>query len=1424
MRNKVLVLFLACTLLFSGILLAEGYTPAFDLKWSKAAADVTWMGASTERGIAYYDGKVYVASRGDGSYIRILDAFDGSMIDSIDASTLAGGALAFSGISVSDDGKIFTANLTTDASTSPFKVYMWDNDTDDTPETIVDWTGPAGVRMVDNLSVAGSVDSGTAVIYAATGTDPNMYRWTMESDGLGGFAFKTMPDTFALPDWNTTWGTPSFIAPTGPGSDAGFFAGGRSANYARSYTAANTTTGYFSYPPTSSNSVGISSINYQAYDGQEYLFSYRATDRICYVNAITAAGTSKWSNRTGTILASSEVMGTTTENTSGDVAVANNGDGSFTVFVLATNNGIYAYELWVAQPPNLFITELADPNNESYARFVEIYNNGDADVDLSTGWELLRWTNDNTYPQSPVALTGTITAGECYVVCADQTTFTSTYGFAADQEIGTEGPADSNGDDQIALLSPSGFIVDLFGVPGEDGSGTAHEFEDGRAVRKATVTTATDIWDADEWNIDNDSGGGNGPQDAPADFDPGVWPTIIPLDIVSAYSISLTEIMVKYTLDVTSVDVADYSFLGSNVTLVSAAIDTVDPTAVILTADADIIGDTVLDTLIDAANADSSIFYVGGTPISLVNECNPEGTIENGYTASFRGIISADDEFNNIWIHDAEGPYSAVMLFDYDLGDQVDVGDMVILTAERTEYYGLTELENPNLLVIESTGNTPYGPTEIAGSVIDTATVSDTITAEQWESQLVKIIDAEVISYSSGDYEYTCTDDGGATFFRVGDNVNYRLSDVTMEVGKLYDIIGVVDYAYGEYRINPRGSDDIIMANQPPNPFMILSPADSAEFTSLDDPGIEKIEMDGDSVKALFVNWTDADDPNGDTLTYSMMFIGDGPEDTLATIDTFMYIPLDEEKPYEMNGIYTYYFTATDPMGEMAMSDTHTITFDFPAPPMIEDAQIVMVDGTPTYYVEFDLPLDTAEVSNFMVIDTDAGTETAPTALEMVAANAVLLTVNLVEDHNTNLATSGLMAEGATIVVPDTSYGNRVLIPFSDAHPEDAALMIEGFETSVGDFSINTAASSGIDGSTTTFTSSDEEAFESSKSGKLIIKDDATTDGGWFARINYKYNGSYNSYTVKPNSVLIFLVKGTNSNVDLALNLRDGSGYERQLWQSVTLTGDDWQVVSFDLANDPVEAWVGGDGAINSETVNIAGLHFQNSVDEDVTLYIDGFTERQRLSPVDITLNVMMHEWLRQGKFNLATDFIDVSGSFNGWPGSPSDDLLSDYDGDTTYSVTVPLMPYSTQYFKFRIGGTWNDDLAEFPYGGPARELVVPAEAAEFTYWYNDDTLVVATDGIPTEFALHQNYPNPFNPTTTINFDLPEIADVKLVIYDITGRKIRTLVNNSSVAAGYKKIVWNGRDDFGNGVSTGMYIYRLQAGDYVDVKKMTFLK
>ena len=93
----------------------------------------------------------------------------------------------------------------------------------------------------------------------------------------------------------------------------------------------------------------------------------------------------------------------------------------------------------------------------------------------------------------------------------------------------------------------------------------------------------------------------------------------------------------------------------------------------------------------------------------------------------------------------------------------------------------------------------------------------------------------------------------------------------------------------------------------------------------------------------------------------------------------------------------------------------------------------------------------------------------------------------------------------------------------------------------------------------------------------------------------------------------------------------------------------------------------------------------------------------------------------------------------------------------------------------------------------------------------------------PKVFTLHQNYPNPFNPTTQIKYDLPSDSYVSISIYDVMGRRIKSL-SNANQTAGYHSLQWDATNDIGEGVSAGMYIYTIQAGGYRATKKMVLLK
>ena len=94
---------------------------------------------------------------------------------------------------------------------------------------------------------------------------------------------------------------------------------------------------------------------------------------------------------------------------------------------------------------------------------------------------------------------------------------------------------------------------------------------------------------------------------------------------------------------------------------------------------------------------------------------------------------------------------------------------------------------------------------------------------------------------------------------------------------------------------------------------------------------------------------------------------------------------------------------------------------------------------------------------------------------------------------------------------------------------------------------------------------------------------------------------------------------------------------------------------------------------------------------------------------------------------------------------------------------------------------------------------------------------------IPATFNLSQNYPNPFNPSTTISYSVPQNVRVKIIIYDMLGREVKTLVN-AEQSAGVHQAVWNGDNNYGSKVASGTYIYRAVMGDNVSVKKMLLLK
>ena len=158
---------------------------------------------------------------------------------------------------------------------------------------------------------------------------------------------------------------------------------------------------------------------------------------------------------------------------------------------------------------------------------------------------------------------------------------------------------------------------------------------------------------------------------------------------------------------------------------------------------------------------------------------------------------------------------------------------------------------------------------------------------------------------------------------------------------------------------------------------------------------------------------------------------------------------------------------------------------------------------------------------------------------------------------------------------------------------------------------------------------------------------------------------------------------------------------------------------------------------------------------------------------------------------------------------------LEDWQDTSLYVVSEPLEGTSITLIL--------EDNSQYYWG------VIARDSDGFIVGSNDNTpntLVVGVLSIdeglvPDVFALHQNYPNPFNPTTQIRYDLPEDQFVSITIYDVMGRKIRSLMNTNQTA-GYHTIRWDARNDMGEGISAGMYIYTIQAGEFRATKRWCY--
>ena len=675
---------------------------------------------------------------------------------------------------------------------------------------------------------------------------------------------------------------------------------------------------------------------------------------------------------------------------------------------------------------DVFITELADPNNAAGARFVELYNNGASAVDLNTGWQLQRATNANTYWQTAKDLTGTISAGGFYIVCANQTTFTSTYGFAADQDLGTGGPADSNGDDQIRLLSTGSVVEDMFGVLGEDGSGTNHEFENGRAERKATVTTGNTTYTFSEWNIWNDTGSAgttNLPQNAPDDFDPGSWigtgggnnfPVVTdittdPLNPVSTDAVDVSADITDSDGTITSAKLmwgTDGSTFPNTISMsTSRAIYTT-----VSTIPAQTQGTTVyykIEAVDDEPDTTTTGAYSYQIPYEILIydiQGQTSASPYDGDEVITNGVVTAIYD-NSYVIQDSASAWNGIWVNNEGAPAELAIGDDVNIRGDVTEYNYWSDENNTfieNAVVnINSSGNSLPGPI-----VISTANVP----TEAYEGVFIKVENALCTNTNLGYGAWEVDDGSGAA--RV-DDLAYAF---TPTLGTPYNVTGPIGYSHGDFNIEPRDSIDV------------------AELGDTNPPEISDIVAPNNStVLVTFSEYVDKT-TSENTANYSIV-------SRLVTVDNAVRNDPDSTKVTltvsgMAEGDYTLTVINVEDLHGNAMT-SESMNFSYTAPPETGDVVINEI-GEPyempnTYYDSYIELYNNTEndidISNWIIHSIQAkgkatSSFTFPEGTVIQADSFIIAT----RDRDYFLADYGTYVDNSIVPIASATTGNGVYI------------------------------------------------------------------------------------------------------------------------------------------------------------------------------------------------------------------------------------------------------------------------------------------------------------------------------------------------------------------------------------------------------------
>ena len=806
------------------------------------------------------------------------------------------------------------------------------------------------------------------------------------------------------------------------------------------------------------------------------------------------------------------------------------------------------------------------------------------------------------------------------------------------------------------------------------------------------------------------------------------------------------------------------------------------------------------------------------------------------------GIFSGSYYF----VQDAEGPWNGIKVYDADRAEALE-GNWVTITGTVDEYYNETEIVAVTSFVVDNTGVPLFEATPVT-----TGEAAD----EQYEGCLIALANATVTNADLGYGE--CEVDDGSGSFRIDDQAEYLYTPVADDVFE--SIRGICVYTYNNYKLWPRLANDLPTLNG----YTRIQAVQQVRETDLE-ARVDSSYVEGDTltVEGIVVA------PSGlfyagTGITVYMQDMNGGP---YSGIMSYGPAPTDIEQLYVGDRVRVkaiveeYWWNQPGEWDFVSMTELRNV----------EAFQLVAEDQTTPEPMD----ITTGEIDSTNGADVLAEKyEGALVRVQNVTIDSTNQFGNWRIDDGTGkawlrIASDSLQGYGTPPIgtlfteITGVIYNRFGVYMLQPRFPSDLVLsagapIITGVKhepeaptpTDEITFSASVQDESTVTDVTLHYTI-DRGPWETKAmdhlSGflyqtKLGPYDDGTHVAYYVSATDNDANTSLNPETA-PDSAFEFVVSGaTVTDIHSVQYTDDPSGDSPFKGQIVTVTGvvtapkgmyapNTNRDLFIQDTGDPYGTGGAWNGVLvynhetNSQVIMEVALGDCVSVTGLVNEYY-GKTEIQDIVTYQILKSgVALPEPVLLPTAHLATGAAEAE-QYEG--------VLVKVENAI---VTNPDMGYGEYEINDGSGACRVDDWAEYSY--------VPAEADKISwlvgivdYGYNnfklqprwdDDFGPIISDvetniaNVPLTFDLAQNYPNPFNPTTTIDYQLPRADEVRIDIYNTLGQKVRTLVDTRN-APGYYSVVWDGRDNHGELVTTGVYLYRIHAGRFIKTMKMLYVR